>query len=74
MSKKIFEIVARIMGVPIEAVTPESSPETLGTWDSLRHMKLILAIEESTGIEFSDEDIVSIKNVRDLLNRAELKQ
>ena len=74
MSKKVFEIVARIMGVPVEAVTSESSPETLANWDSLRHMKLILAIEESLDIQFNDEDIVSIKNVQDLLSRLEAKR
>jgi len=67
MSRKVFEIVARIMVVPVDAVSLESSPETLENWDSLRHMKLILAIEESLDVQFSDDDIVSIKNVRDLL-------
>ena len=74
MSQKIFEIVARIMGVPVEAVSIESSPETLANWDSLRHMKLILAIEESLSIQLNDEDIVSIKNVQDLVYRLEAKR
>jgi len=74
MRQKVFEIVARIMGVPVEAVTSESSPETLANWDSLRHMKLILAIEESLDIQFNDQDIVSIKNVQDLLSRLEAKR
>lgn len=73
MSSKVFEIVARIMGVPVDAVNLESSPETLENWDSLRHMKLILAIEESLGVQFSDEDIVSIRNVQDLLARVEAR-
>lgn len=73
MSSKVFEIVARIMGVPVDAINLESSPETLENWDSLRHMKLILAIEESLGVQFSDEDIVSIKNVQDLLARVEAR-
>ncbi len=73
MSSRVFEIVSRIMGVPVDAVNLESSPETLENWDSLRHMKLILAIEESLGVQFSDEDIVSIKNVQDLLARVEAR-
>lgn len=74
MAQKIFEIVARIMGVPVEAVNIESSPETLVNWDSLRHIKLLLAVEESVGIRFSDDDLVSIKNVRDLLARLEVRK
>lgn len=74
MAQKIFEIVARIMGVPVEAVNIESSPETLVNWDSLRHIKLLLAVEESVGIRFTDDDLVSIKNVRDLLARLEVRK
>ena len=59
--------------MPVDAVNLESSPETLENWDSLRHIKLILAIEESLGVQFSDEDIVSIKNVQDLLARVEAR-
>lgn len=74
MSRKVFEIVARIMGVPVEVVSLESSPETLENWDSLRHMKLILAIEESLDVQFRDEDIVGIKSVTDLLACVEARQ
>jgi acyl carrier protein len=74
MSKKVLEIVASIMGVPAESVTEASTPETLRNWDSLRHMKLILAVEESLGIEFSDEDIVAIRDVRGLIARTEAKR
>jgi acyl carrier protein len=68
MSKRVFEIVARVMGVPPDAVNAGSSPETLENWDSLRHMRLILAVEESLGVQLSEGDIVGIKNVQDLLN------
>ena len=74
MSKNVFEIVASIMGVPVESVSEESTPATLPKWDSLRHMKLILAVEESLRVEFNDEDIVSIKDVRGLMARIEAKR
>ncbi len=74
MIQKVFEIVARMMGVPADAVNIESSPETLANWDSLRHIKLLLSVEESFGIRFSDDDLVSIKNVRDLLARIEARK
>jgi acyl carrier protein len=37
-------------------------------------MKLILAIEESLDVQFSDEELISIKNVGDLLSRVEAKK
>lgn len=71
MREKVFEVVARIMGVPVETVNEDSSPMTLGKWDSLRHMKLILAVEEYFSVQFTDDDIVAIKDVRGLLARIE---
>jgi len=74
MNEDVFKVVASIMGVPVESVNEASAPETLANWDSLRHMKLILAVEESLGVEFNDEDIVAIKDVRGLIARIEAKR
>lgn len=55
------------MGVAAHEVTETSSPDTIESWDSLQHMKLILAVEEAFGVQFSDRDIVSIKDVQSLI-------
>ena len=69
MQTKVFEIVARIMGAPPAEVSEDSSPQTLPKWDSLRHMKLILALEETLDIQFSDADISMMKDVRSIMER-----
>lgn len=73
MTPKIFEIVALIMGVQVDAVSELSSPENLENWDSLRHMKLILALEESLGIQFTEDQIVGVRSVRDILELIKTK-
>lgn len=73
MKEMVFEIVARLMAAPVTSVDENSSPKSLERWDSLRHMKLILAVEERFGIQFSDEDIISIKDVKGLLTRIEIR-
>lgn len=67
MEAKVYEIVAKVMGVPPESVTERSSPAFIKRWDSLRHMRLVLAIEETFGIQFTEDEIVSIKNVGDVI-------
>lgn len=67
MQTEVYEVVARIMGVPEAEINEDSSPQTLAKWDSLRHMKLILALEETLGVQFSDADISMIKDVRSIL-------
>jgi acyl carrier protein len=63
VKEKVFEIMAQVMSVSIESVKDDSSPDTIETWDSLKHMSLILTLEEEFGVQFSDEEIVAMLNV-----------
>ncbi|MBK9446919.1 MAG: acyl carrier protein [Betaproteobacteria bacterium] len=74
MQTKVYEIVARIMGVALADVSEDSSPLTLPKWDSLRHMKLILSLEETLNIQFSDADISMMKDVRSILERVSARK
>ena len=67
MEQKIFEIVSQIMGVPLESVTLASSAETISSWDSLKHMNLVLALEETFGVLFSEEQIAELTQVGTIL-------
>ena len=68
MKESIVAIVATMMEVPVETVTLETGPDSVAAWDSLRHMKLILAVEEEFEITFSDQHLTSIQNVATLLD------
>jgi acyl carrier protein len=61
--QRVRTTVSRIMGVPAETVVDESSPDSIGTWDSLAHMKLVLALEEEFGIRFTDDQIMAMPTV-----------
>ncbi len=74
MTDKVCRVVATIMGVPAGGVNEDSSPASLPAWDSLRHMKLILAIEEAFGLQLADDEIVSMTNVRSIVALLERKR
>jgi acyl carrier protein len=52
-----------IMGVERSALNDEVSPDTLEPWDSLSHMNLVLALEEDFGLRFTDEEIMSMLSI-----------
>ena len=60
METEIKEIMARILDIPAAQINEETSPETVESWDSLRHMNLIMALEEEFGIRFTDIQIVEM--------------
>jgi acyl carrier protein len=77
LSSPLFEqvriIAADLLGVPAEQITPASSPETLESWDSIQHLNLVLALEETFGVQLSPEEIEQMKNVGEIAKLLEAK-
>jgi acyl carrier protein len=67
MKEQVIKIVSQMMNVPISEVKDDSSPDSLAEWDSLKHMGLILALEEEFRVEFSDTEIMSMLSVKEIL-------
>ena len=55
-----------------EEVTPDLNKEMVGTWDSIRHLQAILALEEEYGVQFDPQRIPELTSVS--LLRAELEK
>ncbi len=45
------------------ALTPDTSAADLKKWDSMGHVRLMLAIEERFGIQLRDEQVVELVSV-----------
>lgn len=67
MKDRVFQILSQIMGTPVQDIREDSSPDTITEWDSLKHMRLVLALEEEFSVRFSDKTIVGMLNVSDIL-------
>jgi len=67
MKERVFQILSQIMGTPVQNIREDSSPDTIAEWDSLKHMRLVLALEEEFSVRFSDKTIVGMLNVSDIL-------
>ena len=49
-------------------VTAETTANDIEAWDSLEHINLIVAVETEFGIKFSMKEVVSMKNVGDMVD------
>jgi len=63
MNDRVFKLISQVLNVPLNQIKEESSPDSIGGWDSLKHMNLVLAIEEEFKVQFSEEQIVEMLNV-----------
>ena len=57
---RLKQVMATVLGVPAAAIGPDSSQDTIPAWDSLKHMNLVLALEQAFGVEVPDEDAAEI--------------
>ncbi|MEA5598794.1 acyl carrier protein [Rivularia sp. UHCC 0363] len=63
MKERVFKVVSEVMNIPVSQVNEKTSTDTVGQWESLKHMNLILALEEEFGVEFDDKQIGEMLSV-----------
>ena len=61
--EKLVKLMAGLLRIPEKEVTDELSIINTDTWDSLKHMELVVTIEETFGIKLTANEIVSMVNV-----------
>ena len=60
MVEGIKEILADVLELPNEKIDEATTMENVDTWDSLRHMEIMLAIEGKFGIQFEPDELVDM--------------
>jgi acyl carrier protein len=67
VEERLFAVLSSILQVPRESLGPDTSRRTLEEWDSLKHMYVVLALEEEFDVEFSDSELATLNSVASLL-------
>jgi acyl carrier protein len=60
MNEKVKSIMANIFRTSIENITDDLNQKDVTFWDSLRHLNLIVELEEKFEISFEPEDIAEM--------------
>jgi acyl carrier protein len=68
MNSQLQAIIAGVLGVAPEMITPESKAEDFENWDSLAQVMMISAIQDQLGIEIPFEKMQSIASVQDFID------
>ena len=71
MFEQISEIISKQLKAELEEITPDTNiMEDLGA-DSLDIVELLMAIEETFGVNVPDEDVPGLKTVKDIIDYIE---
>ena len=71
MTKTLFEVVSRVMNIPIEKISDTSGPDSIPDWDSFNMFVLLDEIEKEFDVKFSLEETLEIKTVGDFRKKLE---
>lgn len=61
----IEKIIADVFGLPESSINDGLRLSDIATWDSMAHMQLIVALEESFNVQLSGDEIADMKSVGD---------
>lgn len=65
MTSKLYEIISKIMNVPLSQINDATGPESIETWDSFSVYVLLNEIEAEFNVRFTLDESLDIKNVGD---------
>lgn len=63
-TEKIKAVMAVVFEIDSDKIIEDSTPGSIENWDSIRHMNLIVALEEEFEISFSDDEITDLISYR----------
>ena len=62
IENRIKNVMSVVFDLPIDSIDNKSSQDLIKSWDSLKHMNLVVALEEEFGVLFSDDEIIDLMN------------
>lgn len=63
---EVRRIAADVFSKDEDLLAADTSPEQIETWDSVRHLSLVLALEAKYGIEFAPEEMDRMKTLGEI--------
>ncbi len=57
------KVLAEALGIGTDELANNASPESQAGWDSLAHMRLVLAVETSRGRELKGSEILALTSL-----------
>jgi acyl carrier protein len=70
---RVNEVFRDVFEADDLSITRDTTAADVDGWDSLMHVRLVMAIEKEFGVRFTSSEVSSLGNVGDLLDVLERK-
>jgi acyl carrier protein len=67
MKNRVIMIMADVFKISVNEIPSEIKPGMIEQWDSLRHLLLIVKLEEEFKIRFTDTELIGLKDLDSII-------
>ena len=68
MEDRVKNVMASVFEVDSKSINEITSSDSIDSWDSLKHINLVVALEEEFDITFDDEEILELVTYKLILH------
>ena len=69
MKNKILNIMSNVFEIDIDQISDNVSPQIVEQWTSLRHLQLIVSLENEFNITFNNSDLFTMTNLETIIDK-----
>lgn len=66
VTRNVEAILAEVLQIPAAGISDDLTMKDMDAWDSLKHMELIVALEQTFAVELTFDEIISMQSVREI--------
>ena len=66
VAQRVTALVSENLGIPAAGIGDDLTMKDVGSWDSLKHMELIVAVEQAFDLQLSFDEIVTMTSVGEI--------
>ncbi len=66
MSKRVYELVAKVTNIESSLIDDKSGPESIESWTSFKGYVLLSELETEFKVKFTIDEAMDVKNIADI--------
>ena len=63
---RLADVFAKVFEEPADSFTDDSTQETVLNWTSLRHVTLLVELENAYGVRFTNPELTTMRSMGDI--------
>jgi acyl carrier protein len=67
LPQDVCNVLAKALGLPAAAVSPEARQGELAKWDSLGHLSVVMELEAHFSVSFTTDEALGMRSVADIV-------